>query len=112
MAGHGVKPPPLNLSDVRSFDKSALRKTETTVTNADGSRIIEGRDADGNLYRRPSESSCHGFVIDLAEDLQVAEVRPGIIMGMFYKVTSFFPLSVRRNILVPNIFNFWCSLSS
>ncbi|BFZ01448.1 hypothetical protein BsWGS_04487 [Bradybaena similaris] len=81
MAGHGFRPPPLNLSDVKCFNKNSLRKTETTVTNPDGSRIIEGKDEEGNPYRRPSESSCHGFVLDLAEDLQVAEVKPGVIMG-------------------------------
>ncbi|XP_005101100.1 dual specificity protein phosphatase 19 [Aplysia californica] len=81
MAGHGVKPPPLNLDDVKAFDKRGLRKTETTVTNADGSRVVEGKDEEGTLYRRPSESSCHGFVVDTAEDLQVAEVEEGLIMG-------------------------------
>lgn len=82
MAGHGMKPPPLNLADVHKFDKAALRKTETTITNPDGSRIIEGKDDQGVPYRRASDSSQHGFVLDTSEDLQVAEVRPGLLMGM------------------------------
>uniref|UniRef100_A0A0B7BPM4 Protein-serine/threonine phosphatase n=1 Tax=Arion vulgaris TaxID=1028688 RepID=A0A0B7BPM4_9EUPU len=81
MSGHVVKPPPLSLSDLKSFDRSTLRKTETTVTNPDGSRIVEGKDDEGNPYRRPSESSLHGFVMDTIDDLQVAEVRPGLIIG-------------------------------
>uniref|UniRef100_A0A0B6ZLR9 Protein-serine/threonine phosphatase n=1 Tax=Arion vulgaris TaxID=1028688 RepID=A0A0B6ZLR9_9EUPU len=80
MAGQGAKPPPLDLSGVKSFDKNLLRKTETTVTNPDGTRVIEGKDVLGNVYSRPSEPS-HGFVVSNAEDLQVAEVKPGIIMG-------------------------------
>ncbi|KAK0057996.1 dual specificity protein phosphatase 19 [Biomphalaria pfeifferi] len=81
MAGHGVKPSPLSLNDLKLFDRNALRKTETLITNPDGSRIIEGKDEEGNLYRRPSTSSQHGFVVDWSEDLQVAEVRDGLIMG-------------------------------
>ncbi|GFO42042.1 dual specificity protein phosphatase 19 [Plakobranchus ocellatus] len=81
MAGHGIKPPPLKLSDLKSFDKNALRKTETVVTHPDGSRVIEGKDDQGIAYRRPSASSQHGFVVDTAEDLQVAEVRPFLLMG-------------------------------
>ncbi|KAH9520257.1 dual specificity phosphatase 19 [Bulinus truncatus] len=81
MAGHGVKPSPLNLTDLKQFDKNALRKTETLITNTDGSRVIEGKDEQGNLYRRPSSSSQHGFVVDWSEDLQVAEVREGLLMG-------------------------------
>ncbi|CAL1531731.1 unnamed protein product [Lymnaea stagnalis] len=81
MAGHGVKPSPLNLKDLKHFDKNILRKTETIVTNPDGTRVVEGKDAQGIPYRRPSDSSLHGFVVDTDEDLQVAEVRPGLIMG-------------------------------
>ncbi|RUS86457.1 hypothetical protein EGW08_005772 [Elysia chlorotica] len=81
MAGQGMKPPPLKLTDLKSFDKNALRKTETIITHADGSRVIEGKDDKGIAYRRPSASSQHGFVLDTAEDLQVAEVRPFLLMG-------------------------------
>ncbi|GFS02148.1 dual specificity protein phosphatase 19 [Elysia marginata] len=81
MASQGVKPPPLKLSDLKSFDRNALRKTETLITHADGTRIIEGKDDQGVTYRRPSTSSQHGFVLDTAEDLQVAEVSSFLLMG-------------------------------
>ena len=90
MAGQGMRPPPLKLSDLKSFDKNALRKTETVITHADGTRVIEGKDDEGVTYRRPSASSQHGFVLDTAEDLQVAEIRSFLMMGeCFFFLLSF-----------------------
>ena len=76
----GVRPTVFNLDDVKSFDKKKLKPTETTVTNPDGTCIVEGKTSTGKASKKLSESR-YGFVVDTALDLQVVEVADCLLMG-------------------------------
>lgn len=71
-------------SVLQNFDRSKLKKTDTTVITVDGRKIVETRDECGRSIVKSVSEGELGFVGDVKEDLQVGEILPGLIMGMFY----------------------------
>ncbi|XP_064614144.1 dual specificity protein phosphatase 19-like [Liolophura sinensis] len=68
-------------ASLQTFDKSKLKKTETSVTTVDGRRLLEKVDTHGRRTSHLVSQGILGYVGDVREDLQVAEVLPGLIMG-------------------------------
>ena len=82
-------PPPSKLTQLlERFDKSSLRKTDTKVTTVDGRQIVEGKDDGGRMVVKSVITGELGYVGDLWQDLQVGEVLPGLIMGVYALVAK------------------------
>lgn len=73
---------------LQAYDRSKLKKTETSVTTVDGRRLLEKVDNHGRRTSHLVSQGILGYVGDVREDLQVAEVLPGLIMGGYMKVIN------------------------
>lgn len=83
-------PPPLNLStQLSSFNKASLRKTDTVITLPDGRQVVEGKDEQGRTITKSISFGNLGYVGDVREDLQVGEILPGLIMGENIQVFNY-----------------------
>ncbi|KAH3720095.1 dual specificity protein phosphatase 19-like [Dreissena polymorpha] len=69
------------LSHLKSFDKKALKKTETCIKTEDGKILQETHDSCGNYATKVTNKDQYGFVPDMCLDLQVGEIRDNLIMG-------------------------------
>ena len=67
--------------EVMEFSKSKLKKTETRITTPGGQTLIEKKDDRGRMVTTNVNQTRWGFVGDLRRDLQVGEIRPGLILG-------------------------------
>ena len=70
-------------SQLQGFDKTALRKTDTVVKTADGRELVEHKNEEGFTVVTHTNTGGYGFVPSVVEDLQVGEIMPGLIMGMY-----------------------------
>ncbi|XP_014770907.1 dual specificity protein phosphatase 19 [Octopus bimaculoides] len=68
-------------SELRKFQKDELKKTETRITTPGGQIYTENKDAAGRLTTTLTNRGRLGFVGDLRADLQVGEIRKGLVLG-------------------------------
>ena len=87
-------------SQLKSFDKSRLHKTDTVVTTADGRSLVESKNDEGRTVVTQTNSGTYGFVPSVVEDLQVGEILPGLIMGTLF--------IVRQSNDISHISCLWC----
>ncbi|XP_002737637.1 dual specificity protein phosphatase 19-like [Saccoglossus kowalevskii] len=69
------------LRDVRTFSQKSLRRVETTVVTSGGQKFMECRLDNGKFKLSDTGERCMGFCGDYKPDLQVACVRPWILLS-------------------------------
>ncbi|GAB1600982.1 dual specificity protein phosphatase 19-like [Argonauta hians] len=104
-------------SELKKFQKGNLKKTETEFRTPDGRIFTETRDGAGGFTSSNTNQLRVGYVKDLKADLQVGEIRPGLILGSQdvaqsletlnkYKVTHILNLATGVENLYPEHFTY------
>jgi len=76
---------------LRGFSKGSLKSTETKVLTVTGEEYLETKDIEGRTITKKLDSKprTYGFVGWGIPDLQVGEVLPGLLIGMYSRLSKY-----------------------